>query len=206
MSGLRTSFERRYSADGWRYSVGHRTRPESRDGIAVWVVEKWNGSAWVELGVGRSYDEARTIASDPSACPYCAPDEPCAIHVNREGVVMTTTTEYTAEELALELAGAGLLNHLERINCWLERGDGIAVYENVELGHPHLGHRQYVSYGGPAAQLEVDELVGPLTWDYKTPPERLPDIGTAINWRYRLVGYYRGNDRLETPASWKEES
>ena len=67
------------------------------------------------------------------------------------------------------------------VNRWLQRGDGIAVYENHDLGHPELGHRQFVSFGSPAAQLETD-----------TPPEGLPDIGGRINWRYRLVGVYRG--------------
>ena len=34
---------------------------------------------------------------------------------------------------------------LELINQWLEDGKGVAVYENVELGHPELGHRQYLT-------------------------------------------------------------
>lgn len=66
------------------------------------------------------------------------------------------------------------------VQRWLNRGDGIAVYENHDLGHPELGHRKFMSYGSSAAQLETD-----------TPPERLPDIGGAINWRYQLVGVYR---------------
>lgn len=72
------------------------------------------------------------------------------------------------------------------VNCWLARGDGIAVYENQELGNPDLGHRKFVSFGSPAAQLET-----------ANPPERLPDIGNTINWRYRLVGCYIGNPLKE---------
>ncbi|HET7110255.1 MAG TPA: hypothetical protein VFI41_05250 [Gemmatimonadales bacterium] len=68
-----------------------------------------------------------------------------------------------------------------RVNQWLARGDGVAVYENVELGHPDAGHRQYVSYGSPEAQIP-DAF----------PPSRMPDIGGSINWRYALVGAYRG--------------
>ena len=68
-----------------------------------------------------------------------------------------------------------------KILRWLERGDGVAVYENQDFGHPDLGHLQFVSYGSPAAQLETD-----------VPPQRLPDIGNAINWRYQLVFTYRG--------------
>lgn len=111
---------------------------------------------------------------------------------------MTTAATYSAEQISLEIAAAGLLNHLDRLNGWIERGDGIAVYENVELGHPQCGHRQYVSFGGPEAQLE-DVPFG------QAPPERLPDIGNAINWRYRLVGYYRADAPLAVPESWKGE-
>lgn len=69
---------------------------------------------------------------------------------------------------------------LETVNRWLARGDGIAVYENQDMGHPELGHRQFLSYGSSDAQLETNE-----------PPIRLPDIGGAINWRYQLIGVYR---------------
>lgn len=68
---------------------------------------------------------------------------------------------------------------------WLNRGDGIAVYENVDLGHPELGHRQWISYGSPEAQLEGD-----------TAPALLPDIGNRINWRYALEGVYRPNESV----------
>lgn len=63
---------------------------------------------------------------------------------------------------------------------WLERGDGVAFYQNHDLGHPEAGDYQITSYGGRAAQIEVDD-----------PPERLPDIGKKINWRYTLVAKYR---------------
>lgn len=63
------------------------------------------------------------------------------------------------------------------VQKWLDRGDGIAVYENHDLGHPQQGHRKFVSYGSKATQLEVEY-----------PPERLPDIGSEINWRYVLIG------------------
>jgi len=70
---------------------------------------------------------------------------------------------------------------LATINVWLERGDGIAIYQNHDLGHPTLGDYQFASFGSQAAQLEVDE-----------PPTTMPDIGHQINWRYQLVGTYRG--------------
>jgi hypothetical protein len=68
----------------------------------------------------------------------------------------------------------------EIVGRWLARGDGIAVYRNEDLGHPEIGHLQFLSFGSHEAQLETD-----------TPPERLPDIGSRINWRYRLAGTYR---------------
>lgn len=55
------------------------------------------------------------------------------------------------------------------------RGDGIAVYENVDLGHPEIGLCKFVSFGGENAQLGGD-----------VPPEKLPDIGSTINWRFML--------------------
>lgn len=70
---------------------------------------------------------------------------------------------------------------IEKVNRWLARGDGAAVYENHDLGSVDVGQIQVVSYGSPDAQLEVAEA-----------PEQLPDIGHRINWRYRLVGTYRG--------------
>lgn len=77
-----------------------------------------------------------------------------------------------------------------RFNNWLERGDGVAVYRNVDLGHPDLGHRKFVSYGSFAAQLEAEVA-----------PERLPDIGGEINWRYTLEGTYKGELLpVEVPA------
>lgn len=72
----------------------------------------------------------------------------------------------------------------DTFNRWLDRGDGIAVYENKAMDSANHGHQQFVSFGSAAAQIESE-----------TPPERMPDIGTKINWGYMLVGTYRG-DRL----------
>lgn len=85
--------------------------------------------------------------------------------------------QHDFEKLVTHLGSA----EIDIINRWLERGDGVAVYENHDLGHPDIGHKQFVSYGSPSAQLEVDY-----------PPERLPDIGGRIGWRYILVATYRG--------------
>jgi len=73
--------------------------------------------------------------------------------------------------------------NMELIEKWLERGDGVAVYRNMDLGHPEVGRVQAVSFGSPAAQLETND-----------PPETMPDIGGAINWRYQLIGIYREGD------------
>ena len=80
-----------------------------------------------------------------------------------------------------EIKGGLSRPELDLLNQWLERGDGVAVYENVEFGHPEQGHRKYVSFGSDRAQLPSE-----------TPPTRMPDIGDTINWRYQLAGVYRG--------------
>lgn len=86
-------------------------------------------------------------------------------------------------ELLLKLEPTFSDGGLAIIGDWLDRGDGIAVYRNSEIGHPQAGHLKFVSYGSPAAQLEV------LT--HEELPDRLPDIGDEINWRYTLTGWYR---------------
>lgn len=68
----------------------------------------------------------------------------------------------------------------DNLNLWFERGDGVAVYENADFSHPFAGHILLVSFGSPDAQLETDD-----------PPQRLPDIGSQINWRYWLRVVYR---------------
>ena len=75
---------------------------------------------------------------------------------------------------------AAAKNAKAKMDGWLKRGDGVAVYEDSDLGSPNLGHRKYVSFGSEAAQLETDD-----------PPTRLPDIGGSINWRYTLIGTVR---------------
>lgn len=65
------------------------------------------------------------------------------------------------------------------IGRWLERGDSAAIYENHDLGHPEMGSCRIASYGSAAAQLEMSY-----------PPDRLPDIGNQINWRYVLIATY----------------
>jgi len=69
---------------------------------------------------------------------------------------------------------------MEQIGRWLARGDGAAVYENHDLGHPQVGMPKIVSYGSGDAQLETDE-----------PPSQLPDIGGLIGWRFALVATFR---------------
>jgi hypothetical protein len=100
---------------------------------------------------------------------------------------MITFTEKTFREYVTRHYEDQAPQVLTLISCWLARGDGAAVYENHDLGHRDLGQPQIASYGSAAAQLETS-----------VPPERLPDIGGRINWRYVLIGTYR-NDETETP-------
>lgn len=70
---------------------------------------------------------------------------------------------------------------LEQVNAWLARGDGIAVYQNHDMSSANLGEVQLASYGSADAQIENQE-----------PPQKLPDIGGRVNWRYQLIGTYKG--------------
>jgi len=70
--------------------------------------------------------------------------------------------------------------HHATVQGWLDRGDGVAVYCNQNLGSPAAGHRQFMSFGSPAAQFEASE-----------PPRRLPDSLRQINWAYQLEGTVR---------------
>ena len=65
---------------------------------------------------------------------------------------------------------------LSTIDRWLARGDGVAVYENHDLGHADHGSCMIVSFGSPAAQIEAP-----------VPPHVLPDTPREVNWRYCLV-------------------
>lgn len=96
---------------------------------------------------------------------------------------------WSATQFAAQLRDRGYdADAVATINVWLERGDGAAIYENQDLGHPDVGHVQITSFGSGAAQLEADRYPD-LT---QFPPTRLPDIGNRINWRYQLIGTYRG--------------
>jgi hypothetical protein len=105
---------------------------------------------------------------------------------------MKMAKEYTGEEVLAILkewggvdgsseADVWLWETTRKMNEWLLRGDGIAVYENQDLGHSEVGEKKFVSFGSPAAQLEV-----------ATPPDQLPDTTKSINWRYVLIGTYKG--------------
>lgn len=109
---------------------------------------------------------------------------------------MKTIQQYTRDEI--EEALTSLFSEREypdlteamrnRVNRWIDRGDHVAVYENHDLGSLWLGDKRLVSFGSPAAQIEV-ETVEEL-------PYRLPDIGGHLGWRYLLVGVYTGTEKL----------
>lgn len=94
-------------------------------------------------------------------------------------------TQFTAGELAAclfeEYGPEGTREITEKVNRWLARGDGVAVYQNHDLGHRDAGDIRIASYGSPDAYFEAAE-----------PPVRLPDTSRHINWRYSLIGTYRG--------------
>lgn len=103
-------------------------------------------------------------------------------------------TEYTKDQI-IELADRYVKGHWiarfpwERVNAWLARGDGIAVYQNADFDSSTFGDLQLLSFGSADAQLETD-----------TPPEQRPDgVSYGLGWRYRLRGTYRG-EPIEEPV------
>lgn len=88
--------------------------------------------------------------------------------------------QWTEAQVIEALTAADLDEGIPLIRRWLHRGDGVAVYENHDLNHSGLGHRQFLSYGSKQAQLETSEA-----------PAQLPDIGPTINWRYQLIATCR---------------
>jgi hypothetical protein len=80
------------------------------------------------------------------------------------------------KQLAELLDEANRERNMEIIERWLVRGDSCAVYTNMDLGHPEAGGEKFVSFGSEQAQIED-----------AVPPERLPDIGGQINWRFQLT-------------------
>lgn len=74
-----------------------------------------------------------------------------------------------------------LADTIRKVNVWLTRGDGIAVYTNMVMGHPDLGDMKFMSYGSSEATLNMSEL-----------PKTLPDWPGQINWRYQLTHVYVG--------------
>lgn len=84
---------------------------------------------------------------------------------------------------------------LNLIQRWLARGDGVAVYENQDLGHPLLGMHVLVSWGGPEANLLKDA--------FPEPPKTLPfdNIeGVGLGWRYTLQGVYEQAANVSHPS------
>lgn len=98
------------------------------------------------------------------------------------------TREQAREHVEDEFADDHALDAaLRTINAWLRRGDGMAIYRNEDFGSPNMGQRKFTSFGSEDALLEPQHLD-----EGGQPPTRLPDTTTDINWRYILVGTYRG--------------
>jgi len=94
----------------------------------------------------------------------------------------TWTREQLFDYVAKEY-GDQAIDARNMIVKWLDRGDGAAIYTNHDLGSRDVGMPKIVSYGSPAAQLEVE-----------SPPQTLPDgiPAGAINWRYQLYAVCGG--------------
>jgi hypothetical protein len=58
----------RPTPDGWRCSLGWRTRKQSRHEAfyrhAPWIVQRWNGERWVTIDFVESYARAREVPEE----------------------------------------------------------------------------------------------------------------------------------------------
>lgn len=70
----------------------------------------------------------------------------------------------------------------DQLKSLLDKGRGIALWRNEDLGHPGVGHCMAFTYGSPEAQFEGDAESLPET----LPDGLAPEITGGINWRYRL--------------------
>lgn len=77
---------------------------------------------------------------------------------------------------------------METIGKWIERGDGVAIYQCQALDRSQLGDRTFLSFGSPNAMLEVESA--------SDLPSIAPNIGSNLFnlWGYCLEGYYRSGE------------
>lgn len=117
-----------------------------------------------------------------------------AVDIWTPGILATKAGEQ-ASELPEGFARDWLDSVEALVNRAHARGDGVAVYVNVDLGHPDIGQWQVVSYGSEASQLETRkskhfestrETLRLFANGEDEIPLTLPDIGGRINWRYYL--------------------
>jgi hypothetical protein len=99
---------------------------------------------------------------------------------------MKTLTLEQLRDLVAEQYGDEAPEVSEKMTRWLDRGDKVAVYRNEDFGHRDLGMIRLASYGSEHAYFETD-----------SPPVRLPDTPTEINWRYQLYAVYTGEQAPE---------
>jgi hypothetical protein len=74
----------------------------------------------------------------------------------------------------------GIVNIAEK---WLSDGYGVAIYMNVDMSSPEIGHKKLLRVGKDST--------------FKEAPKRLPDTKTEINWIYGLVEVVKNKKRLK---------
>ena len=88
--------------------------------------------------------------------------------------------ELTKEEVSADIERS----NIPYLNRWLQRGDSVVVYENVDLSSSQVGVKVYLSFGGIEAQItKASDIPADLN--------RMPAL-ISQSWAYRLVGLYSG--------------
>ena len=65
--------------------------------------------------------------------------------------------------------------HTKALATMRERGGSWAAYQNHAMDSSGLGHLKFLQYGEDCT--------------FVSPPQKLPDMPSEINWMYVLVGY-----------------
>jgi len=72
---------------------------------------------------------------------------------------------------------------INKAQRWIDRGYGVAVYRNVDLSSPNVGHVVLLRVGKDSS--------------YRKAPMRFPDTRKVIGWRYYLQTVTRSKKNLE---------
>lgn len=63
----------------------------------------------------------------------------------------------------------------EALETMRSRGERWYAYQNLDFGHPNLGHLQFLQVGKGRT--------------FEKPPKQMPDTAQGLGYRYKLIGH-----------------